>query len=165
MSIATYSPEDVIILLGGVYAVEGLVEGSFVSITKDTPQYTTVSTADGRVSRINIEDPTHIITINLNSFSDSNLIFTAWVATDELVQSAMFPLFLKDGMGTTLFYAPLCWVESTAEVEFDVGITGRKWVLRSAGGKLVAGGNGSGGVVDSNLVALGLIAADFGGLL
>lgn len=165
MSIATYSPEDVIILLGGVYAVEGLVEGSFVSITKESPQYSTISTADGRVSRVNIEDPTHIITINLNSFSDSNLIFTTWVATDELVQSAMFPLFIKDGMGTTLFYAPLCWVESTAEVEFDVGITGRKWVLRSAGGKLVAGGNGSGGVVDSNLAALGLIAADFGGLL
>ena len=165
MSIVTYSPEDVIILLGATYAVEGLVEGSFVSITKESPQYNTVSTADGRVSRTNIEDPTHLITINLNSFSDSNLVFTAWVATDEMVQSAMFPLLIRDGMGSTLFFTPLCWVESTAEVEFDVGITGRKWVLRSAGGKLVSGGNGSGSVVDSNLAALGLIASDFGGLL
>jgi hypothetical protein len=164
MSIVTYSPEDVIILLGGVYAVEGLVEGSFVSIAKETPQYNTTITADGRVSRSSVEDPTHTITINLNSFSDSNLIFTAWVAADELVQSAMFPLLIKDGMGSTLFYTPLCWVESTAEVEFDIGITGREWVLRSAGGKLVTGGNGD-SIVDSNLVALGLVAADFGGLL
>lgn len=164
MSIVTYSPEDVIILLGGVYAVEGLVEGSFVSIAKETPQYNTTITADGRVSRSSVEDPTHTITINLNSFSDSNIIFTAWVAADELVQSAMFPLLIKDGMGSTLFYTPLCWVESTAEVEFDIGITGREWVLRSAGGKLVTGGNGD-SIVDSNLVALGLVAADFGGLL
>lgn len=164
MSIVTYSPEDVIILLGGVYAVEGLVEGSFVSIAKETPQYNTTITADGRVSRSSVEDPTHTITINLNSFSDSNLIFTAWVAADELVQSVMFPLLIKDGMGSTLFFSPLCWVESTAEVEFDVGITGREWVLRSAGGKLVTGGNGD-SIVDSNLVALGLVAADFGGLL
>lgn len=164
MSIVTYSPEDVIILLGNVYAVEGLVEGSFISIAKEAQQYKTSLTADGRVSRVNIEDPTHTITITTNSFSESNLIFTAWAATDQVIQSAMFPLFVKDAMGSTLFYAPLCWVESMAEVEFDVGITGRKWVLRSAGGKMVVGGNGD-SVVDSNLVSLGLIAADFGGLL
>lgn len=165
MSIATYSPEDVVILLGGIVPLEGLSEGSFISISKDTPQYNTVSTADGRVSRINVEDPTHIVTITLTSYSNANLIFSAWTAADELVQSAMIPLFVKDGLGSTLFYAPLCWVEKVPDTSFDVSTTDRVWTLRTAGGKLVNGGNMEGALIDSNLAALGFIAADVGNIL
>ena len=48
MALALYSPEDVTILLGGIYQIEGLVEGSFISIAEDN-RWTTSVTADKKV--------------------------------------------------------------------------------------------------------------------
>lgn len=162
--VATYSPEDIIITIGGVYTVEGLAEEEFVSISKPDALFTTSITADGRVSRTKAEDPTHLVTITLTSYSDSNLVFTSWAGADAMITSAMLPLFIKDGMGSTMFYAPLCWVEEAPDTSFDVSTNTRQWVLRAAGGVLVTGGNQSGSLMDSNLAKIGLIAADFGGL-
>ena len=162
--VATYSPEDVIITLGGIYTVEGLAEGEFVSISKETRQFNSSVTADGRVSRTKVEDPTHLISITLASYSDSNLVFTSWAEADALVASAMLPLFIKDAMGSTMFYAPMCWIESTPATTFDIDVGTREWTIRAAGGVLVTGGNQSGNVLDTNLAKLGFIAADFGGL-
>lgn len=162
--VATYSPEDIIITIGGAYTVEGLAEEEFVSISKPEALFTPSITADGRVSRTKVEDPTHLVTITLASYSDSNLVFTSWVQADAMVASAMLPLFIKDGMGSTMFYAPLCWIEEMPDTSFDVTTNTRQWVLRAAGGVLVTGGNQSGSMVDTNLAKLGLIAADFGGL-
>lgn len=163
-NLATYSPEDVIILLGGVYRIEGLAEGSFISIAKNELAYKTTATSDGRVSRTKGEDPTHTVKITLSSFADSNLVFTAMVEADGLLHSAVIPFFMKDALGTTTFYAPMCWIEQVSDVTLADGITGREWTLRTAGGVLAVGGNESGSLVDTNLAALGFIAGDFAGL-
>lgn len=164
-TIATYSPEDIVIILAGVYTVEGMADGEFVSISKDSSQYTTSYTADGRVSRTNVEDPTHTVSLTLASYSDSNLVFTTWAESDKLIHSVTVPIFIKDTMGSSMFYAPMCWIEKTPDTSFDVGVTDRTWTLRTAGGKLVSGGNQSGELLNSSLAQLGFIAADFGGLL
>lgn len=164
MSLANYSPEDVVILLSGVYTVDGLAEGSFVTISKDSPNYKTTSTSDGRVSRSKVENNTHLVTVTLASYSDSNLIFTAWAAADRFLNSAMMPIFIKDGMGSTMFYAPMAWIETMPSVDMDMEYTERVWEIRTAGGEWTIGGNQSGSPIDTNLASIGALAADFGGL-
>ena len=86
MALALYSPEDVIILLGGLYQIEGLTEGSFVTISEDKNRWETTVTTDGRVTRIHNKNPTHSVTITLASTADSNSIFSAW-ASDRVTVS------------------------------------------------------------------------------
>ena len=165
MALALYSPEDVIILLGGLYQIEGLTEGSFVTISEDKNRWETAVTADGRVTRIHNKNPTHSVTITLASTADSNSIFSAWASADGILFQAMFPLFIKDNNGTTLFYAPVSWVEKVPEISFNEGVEGRAWVIKAVGATATIGGNESGGIIDTNLASLGFIAADFGGVI
>ena len=164
MNTALYSPEDVTILLGGIYQIEGLAEGSFITISDGNPRWKTSVTADGKVSRTHVKSVTHDVTITVMSTADVNNIFSAWVSADGLLYGAMLPLFIKDSMGTSLFYAPLSWVETTPDTDYDVSTNTRQWTIKTAGGTNVVGGNGQGGIIDTNLAALGLLSADFGGL-
>ena len=165
MELALYSPEDVIVLLGGLYQIEGLYEGSFVSISEDGGRWQTSSTADGRVSRTHNKDSTHNVTISLSSTSNANSVFSAWASADGILFGAMIPLFIKDNNGTTLFYAPMSWVEKVPDTTFGVDVESRDWVLRTAGATHSVGGNESGGAVSTELAALGFIGADFAGLI
>lgn len=160
-----YSPEDVTILLGGIYKVEGLTDGSFVQISEEEARYKTTVTADGMVSRTHVKNPTHRVTLTTNSTADVNNVLSAWASSDGLLFGAMIPLFIKDGLGTTMFYAPLSWIEEVPVTDMGVDVNERAWVIRTAGATSIVGGNGLGGVVDTNLAALGMLAADFGGLL
>lgn len=162
--VALYSPEDVTILLGNVYRVEGLADGSFVQIAEEESRYKTTVSTDGKVSRTHVKNPTHKVTITTASTADVNNIFSAWASSDGILFGAMIPLFIKDGLGTTLFYAPLSWIEEVPTTVMGTEVTDRAWVIRAAGATSVVGGNGQGGGVDTNLAAIGFMAADFGGL-
>lgn len=166
MGIALYSPEDVIILLGGVYPITGLHEGTFLSISEESNKFTTSVTADGRVSRTHMNVPIHRIELTLSSLADANTLFTTWAFADGKLYGAMLPMYIKDGMGSTLFYSPMTWIESAPSVSFSEGVEARTWVLKSAGGVSSVGGNGElSQSVLSDLAGIGLIAADFAGIL
>lgn len=165
MALALYSPEDVTILLGGIYKIEGLQEGSFLTISEPKNRWDTSVTADGRVTRTYNKDSTHSVSITLNSTSDSNNIFSSWAFADGILYGAMIPLFIKDTNGTSLFYSPISWIEKVPDSSFDSSVSGREWILKTAGATHSVGGNESGGVVPTELAALGFISADFAGLI
>lgn len=166
MELAVYSPEDVVILLGGVYQIEGLHEGSFISIEPFGDRWTTSVSTDGRVTRTHTKNPTYTVTITLSSTSDANSIFSAWASADGLIHSAALPLLIRDGNGSTLLFASMCWVERIPTTTFGVEVEGREWVLRTAGTTLSIGGNEGGGLgVSSGLMSAGFIAADMLGLV
>lgn len=164
-TLALYSPEDVVILLGGIYPITGTHEGSFVAIAEPANKWETTITSDGRVSRTHIKDPTHLVSVTLASTADDNSIFSAWTSADGVLFGAMIPLFIKDNMGTTLFYAPMSWVEKVPEASFSTDVEPREWIIRTAGATSSIGGNEGGGVISSELASLGFISADFAGLL
>lgn len=163
MALALYNPEDITILLGGVYQVEGVVEGSFVSIKEDTSRWVSSQTSDKKVSRTYTGGGTYTVAISLMSTSNTNSIFSAWASADGILHGAILPLFIKDGNGTSLFYATSTWIESVPDNDFDVAIGSRTWTLKAAGVTATVGGNESGGVVNDNLASLGFLAADFAG--
>lgn len=164
MSFALYSPEDITILLGGIYQIEGLHEGSFVSISKDSPLYETNVTSDGKVTRTHKEVPTYSVTITTSSVASVNSLLSAWAVADGVLYGAMFPLFIKDSNGGTLFYATQSWIEKLPDSSFGMDVEGRDWVIKAIAATSVVGGNEFGALLPTSLTAAGLLSADFSGL-
>ena len=163
-TIALYSPEDVVILLGGIYRIEGVFDGTFISISEEEDRWSTSVTVDGRVTRTHKKSPLHTVSITLSSTSEDNGVFSSWASTDGLLFGAVLPLFIKDSRGTSLFYSPMTWIEKVPDSGFSTEVEGREWVLKASGATHIIGGNEGGGV-NTNLAALGFIAADFAGLV
>lgn len=163
MTMALYSPEDVIILVAGAYQLEGLQDGSFVSISDSKERWITTTSADGSVSRTHVKPSTHDVKVTLTSTSSSNSILSSWATADGILYGAVLPMIIKDTLGSTMFFTTECWIEKVPETTFSTEITGREWVFKSSGGQLAVGGN-EGGIGES-FASLGAIASTFSGLL
>lgn len=163
MSIRTYSPVDVTILLAGFYQIGGFVEGSFVSISKDVQPYKTTRTSDGKVARTFISDDTYTITLSLASTSPANDILTKIYQVDEVSQLGKFPMFIKDSSGSSLFLAPTCWIKQVPDLEFSQKVSERTWVIQATQCVPNFGGNedASSAIQDLANVALGGAATFF----
>lgn len=158
MSVRSYSPQDVNIILAGFYQVGGFTNGSFISISKDVQPYKTTRTSDGKVARTFIKDDTYTITLTLASTSPANDILTKVYQVDEISQYGKFPLFIKDNLGTSLFLAPNCWIKQVPDLDFSTEVTERTWVLQGVNCVPNFGGNedASGILRDLANTALGL---------
>ena len=141
MNFWTYSPEDIQVLIGGFYRVEGLSEGSFVQITKDVMPYTSTRSADGMVGRKYTNNSTYSVQISVLSTSPANDLFTKLWLLDELTQMAKVPLLIKDSLGSGYFFSASTWFEQIPSLTFSTGIDTRVWGLRSNQGIIHIGGN------------------------
>lgn len=151
MSLWTYSPEDVQILLGGVYPVDGFVDGTFVNVTKDVVPFTMTRTTDGMVARKYVNDQTYSIMISIMSMSPSNDILTKLWLIDETTQMGKFPLLIKDSSGSGRFFSSTTWVEKVPDLSYSSSPEIRQWLLRSSQGLINIGGNDEASVADKIL--------------
>lgn len=165
--LAHYSPEDVTVLLGGIYPIEGFVDGSFVSVQKDSPNFTSRVSADGKVSRVRTASRQYTVTLSLTSYAGANKILTALAELDFRATNARLPLMIKDNKGSTTFFSPEAWVAQPTGVEFGIDITERAWTFSCSDGVLIAGGN-EGGLLEgmsAELAAVGFLGLDALGVL
>ena len=136
-----YSPEDVTILVAGLLQIEGLAEGSFVTISKDTMPFTSVRTTDGQLHRIYVNDQSYTMTLTLMSTSESNDFLTKLWQIDELSKLGKFPMLVKDQLGSSLFFSATSWIESVPDSEFTDNISTRTWVFKCAQAAINIGSN------------------------
>lgn len=139
--LATYIPEEVVCLIGGVLPVEGFVDGTFIKITKDMVPFTPIRTTDGVISRIYNNDQTYTVEITLHSGSSSNDVLTKFWQLDELSQRGKFPLFIKDGSGSDLFFSGSAWIESPASISKGNTFEPRVWIIKASQAAINIGGN------------------------
>lgn len=161
MAMAYYSPEDVVILLGGVYQIEGLHEGTFLSISKDEPQYKTYVSTDGVVSRLHVAHPVHTVRITTSSVADVNNTLSTLSATDEKVFGVVIPMLIRDTSGSTLFYTSDCWIEEVPNTSLGDSVEAREWVFKSVNASSIIGGNGNNGNVSGAIGLAGVVGSKF----
>lgn len=140
MNLYTYSPERITILALGV-PIEGVVEDSFVSLSRDAPVFSSTTTTDGRVVRTYHAEDVWTIRITLMNTSPSNDFFTKLVLLDRATRRGKFPLLVKDGLGSTLAFSTESWIEGLPEVDYSVTGTDREWVIKSSNMLVTIGGN------------------------
>lgn len=140
-TLQTYSPEDVIILVAGFLKIEGLMDGSFVSIVANSPIATAERTADGKVARLVNKDDTYTVAITLTSTSESNDVLTKLALVDRLTAKGILPILIKDTRGSSLFFSPSAWIEVMPNQEFTDDISSRTWIFRCTQGVQNIGSN------------------------
>jgi len=155
MAIRSYSPTDVSVLLAGFLQVDGFVDGTFITISKDVQPYKTRRVADGSIARTHISDATYTIELVLASTAPSNDILTKLYQLDSATQYGKFPFFLKDQLGTSMFIAPTCWIKELPDLSFSNGVEQRVWRLQAAQGNFTVGGNEDVGGILQDLLNAG----------
>lgn len=140
-NLASYSPEDVTILVAGFIPISGLIDGTFVTISKDLSPFSTARTSDGQVARLYNCDSSYTITLTLQNTAESNDVLTKMWQIDEISQLGKFPLMIKDQLGTSLFFSTTSWIESVPTMEYSNNITERVWVIRSSQAVINFGAN------------------------
>jgi hypothetical protein len=141
MSLWTYSPEDVVITIGGFYSIEGIPEGTFVDVKKDLMPFTAVRSTDGAVARTKVINTTYTIELSIMQSSPSNDMLTRLWQLDELTSQGKFPLLIKDTRGTGYFFSTETWIEGVPTLNFSSIRESQVWTLRSDMGYLHIGGN------------------------
>jgi len=109
MSVATYDPKQIALVLGGVL-VTGYGENSIVSHARNSDSFTKRIGADGKVTRTRSADRSGRITITLQQSSTTNLVLSALLKADELGEGGTVPYLMKDNNGTTVFSSGTAWI-------------------------------------------------------
>jgi hypothetical protein len=154
-TLASYSPSDVTITVAGLYSVTGFADGTFVRISKDTQQITTVRAMDGSMSRIKSPDTGWKVEITLAQSSSANDIFSVFWNVDKVTGLGKFPLFIKDGSGSTMFMAATAWIEQLPDVSFSNQMETRTWKFCATDVLVNIGGNDDNGSDLSSILGLG----------
>jgi hypothetical protein len=152
-NLLNYSPSDVSITVAGLYSVTGFAEGTFVRISKDTQQATTVRAMDGTMSRIKSPDTGWKVEITLAQSSSGNDILSMLWNIDKVTGMGKFPLFIKDGSGSTMFTAGTAWVEEIPDIVFSNQMETRTWKFAATDVLVNVGGNGGNDL--SSILGLG----------
>lgn len=140
MAVKTYDPKQVLLIIGGA-PIGGFADGEFISVERDEDTYTKISGADGEVSRSKSNNKMGELTVTLLQTSSSNLILSAIMQADELSNSGVVPIFIKDGLGTTILFSAEGWIKKPPTVSYDKELTDREWVLDLSNVDIFVGGN------------------------
>lgn len=140
MALKTYDPKQISVIVGGAI-MSGYADGEFVTSERNEDAYTMAAGADGEVSRVKSNNKSGRITITLQQTSDSNTILTAFAAADELSNSGVVPVFIKDLKGVTLVSAARAWIVKYPATPFGKDVQNRAWVLETDELIEIIGGN------------------------
>lgn len=154
--LAHYSPEDVIVLFGGVHRLTGFVDGTFVNISKDEASFLTRVSSDGMPTRVHSSNPIYTVSLSLHSGSESNDVLSYALLLDETTKMAKFPLIVKDKLGSTLFFSLTSWIENRPTSSLSVDIEEREWIIKCYQATFNVGGNESPSSLGQDALAVGL---------
>lgn len=141
MPLATYDPSKVLILLADIIAVEDVMEGSFVQITKDLPVFTSAVSTDGKMYRKRSSSTSYTVSLTLSSTSKTNKVLQYMLIADQLTTVAKFPILIKDTGGSSLFSASTCWIENQPDLTFSDQVVPRVWQIRATEAVISYGDN------------------------
>lgn len=140
MTVRTYDPKEVHIIIGG-FEMTGFADGTFLVIVRDDDAFTKVNGADGETSRAKSNNKGGSATLSLQQTSPSNDILSGIALADELSNSGVVPVIVNDSLGTTVLFSGEGWIKKPAEVTFAKEIGNRDWVLDLASMDVFVGGN------------------------
>jgi len=142
-TLMTYAPSQVSVAVAGILTLEGFVDGTFINITKAGKPYEDTKAMDGEVARIYRKDDRYTVELTLAQSSMSNNLLSALYNIDTATQLGKFPLLIRDGSGTTTFFALTAWIQDIPQVTFSNDMESRTWVIVCSDASLNIGGNDS----------------------
>lgn len=127
----TYDPAQVVVTLGP-YLLSGFAEGTFIKVSRDEDAFSKKTGVDGETARARNKNRAGSVEVTLLQSSQSNDTLSQIAQADEVGGQGVYPLMIKDLLGTTLVSAPFAWVKKLADVEDGKEIVDRAWTLDCA---------------------------------
>ncbi len=124
--ISTYSPESVLLILGGA----ALTGWNSISISRDADQFNVIKGIRGKHTRSRNYDNSATIVLELPFSSDWNYIFSQIVTQDSQSATGRCEILLKDNSGNSIFKTTQAYVRKFADVTFDTTISSRVWTIQ-----------------------------------
>ncbi len=140
MSVRTYDPKKVLIIVGGV-PMGGFADGEFVTVERTSDAFTKVTGADGITSRAKSNDRSGSMVLTLAQTSPSNQILSGFALADEVANTGVVPVLIKDASGSSVFVSGFGWVKKQPASAFAKEIGNRAWTLDLADLDVFTGGN------------------------
>jgi len=140
MAVKTFDPKQVIVNIG-LQQIGGFADGEFINVSRDEDSFTKVSGADGEVSRSKSNNKMGELTLTLLQTSSSNDILSGFMLADELGNSGIFSVFIKDALGLSTIFAAEGWIKKAPDTTFDKELGNREWVIDLANFDVFVGGN------------------------
>lgn len=136
----TYNPDDVSMTLGTT-PIEGVMDGTFILIEPNAPDWKKKVGAQGNVARTRIEDESYRVTITLMGSSPSNKDLTGINKTDKATGQGQLPFLMEDLSGEDMFFATNAWIEGKPALSKGDDITPVVWIIECEKGEILIGGN------------------------
>jgi hypothetical protein len=140
MSVRTYDASEVVVSIGGV-PMSGYTDGTFVEVARNEPTWTMVVGADGLVTRAKTNNFSGTLTLTLKQSSPSNDVLSGFLNVDELSNTGVVPILIKDLSGNSIFFSAQGWVSQFANATFAKEITDRTWTISLADVDMFVGSN------------------------
>lgn len=140
MTVKTYDPSQVALIIGG-FNITGFADGSFVTVARNADAFALYIGTDGEGTRAKSSNKSGRITITLSQSSDSNAILSAILLADELSNTGVVPVLIKDNSGTSLFAAETAWIVKAPDSEFGRELGSREWIIETDNLTPFVGGN------------------------
>ena len=140
MALRTFDPRLVNILIGGV-PMQGFADGTFLSIDRDEDAFVKVVGADGTSTRIKSNNRSATLTLTLKQSSPSNDVLSGFAALDELSNTGVVPVLVKDNSGNSIYFSATGWVQKYPLSEFSKEISNREWTLDLVDTDIFVGSN------------------------
>jgi hypothetical protein len=129
MSIETYNPKDISVVIGG-FVLSGFADDK-VRVFREADAWDDEVGCDGDVVRFASNDKRGEIEITLLQTSSSNLTLSTLAKTDELSGAGTFPAIVQDSRGSDLHVAATAWVKKIPEAKYRKGVVSRVWRIRT----------------------------------
>lgn len=126
----TYDPKGIIIIFGG-FTLTGFQDGTFITVDRNEDAFSLQVGADGFDTRNKSNNRSGTVTFTPAQTSPSNDILSAIARQDELSNSGVYPLLIKEVDGTSLFSAEAAWIKKLPTSEFANEAGGREWVIET----------------------------------
>ena len=140
VKVRTYDPKKIIMTFGPIIFT-GYAEGTFVTIAGNGDKFEKSRGADGTVDRINKNSNDYSVTYTLKQTSLTNDQLSAALIADQLANTGVQPLTVKDLHGTTLFLAASGWIAKDPDDEYSDTLGTREWRIDTGIAAKFTGGN------------------------
>jgi hypothetical protein len=140
MALFTYDPAEIIITIGGV-PMAGFTDGTFCEVVRNEPTWNLVVGADGIATRGKTNNFSGTLTVTLKQSSPSNDVLSAFMIADELSNTGVIPILIKDLSGTSTFFSAQGWIAQFANATYGKDIQDRSWTISLAEIDMFVGSN------------------------
>lgn len=133
--LSTYFPEAVTVVIANdkfSHVVNGVAEGTFITVSRDTPATNLVIGGDMSAMRVRRKNRSGSINVTLMQGSDSNDVFSQILRNDEdaMNNDWLFSITVKDGSGRSVFFSPQAYIANMPDIAFGTDAENREWVIQ-----------------------------------